>query len=103
MTRFPHTVIIGSNADSTYVNGEWITGTPNDLMSLDGRFEAKPNETVVGVDGSAIKIKGIVYMPPSVPLLQEGMALTVMDGVEERAKGTVKQFDRTRVNARAWL
>lgn len=103
MNRFPHTVTVYGSADSTRINGNWVKGGDLPQALLQGRYETQTNATMVGADGAVIKINGILYMPPTVPELKVGAQVVVMSGAEQKAKGVVRQFDRTRVNARVWL
>lgn len=104
MVRHPHTVTVNGAAVSTLDdNGNWIAGSPDDALVLVGRYEPQTNAAISGTDGSIIKVNGIVYLPQTAPKLNIGASVVVMNGAEQVAKATVKQFERSQINARIWL
>jgi len=105
--QYPHTIKLfpvegGSVKDA---NGNWkaaVAVVPE--RSYKCRMETRSTAGfITGTDGTQLQFSCIVYMPLPVDDIQVMTRVDIYKGDVLVASGTVKQFSRGQLNARAWL
>lgn len=102
VTQYPNIILIpGIAPESTYENGEFVTGQPTAEVAQMCRYEPSTlNRAQPMEDGSVLRLKGICYMPATAPDVSTGVWVEI-PGVLPKTK--VLFFSRGALDCKVYL